>query len=73
MTEPLHYGKRDITDAHSIASGANSLLTVLQEHAEDAIEKFHARLAARASISVMHCSNRRAFLYRAACSRMSVI
>jgi hypothetical protein len=34
MTEEHLYGKLDIGDAHSIASGANSLLTALQEYVE---------------------------------------
>ena len=39
MSQELNYGKLDITDAHSIASGANSLLTALQEYVEDGMKK----------------------------------
>jgi alkylhydroperoxidase/carboxymuconolactone decarboxylase family protein YurZ len=38
MSNELPYGKLDLTHAHDIASGANSLLMALQEHAEEILE-----------------------------------
>ncbi|MGB5338974.1 MAG: carboxymuconolactone decarboxylase family protein [Gammaproteobacteria bacterium] len=38
MTHEYNYGKLGLDDAYSIASGANSLLMALQEHAETTME-----------------------------------
>ncbi len=38
MSEEYHYGKLVLSDAHSIANGANSLLMAMQEYAETNIQ-----------------------------------
>jgi len=38
MSRQYLYGKLDLSDAHSIAGGANALLMAMQEHAEAAME-----------------------------------
>jgi alkylhydroperoxidase/carboxymuconolactone decarboxylase family protein YurZ len=49
MTNEYPYGKLDLRDAHSIAGGANSLLTALQEHVEEEMQTHpeNAKLASK--------------------------